>query len=508
MWGEGAPTVDGFDVNLLVHQPAPGQWQHARPENREGSSAELSTVREQVSRRSRDYRMRRLLVAADVTGLSIGMAVWIALGTPHLGTHLLWGAATLPAWVLLFNMYGLYAAGLRRVGYGTVDDIPVLAHAVVVGSVAMWLYFQVTTPGGLRFVGILSFATAAFVLSLVLRYAVRGVALGRLGPERVMFVGSGRMTPILVRQMLQQPRHGLEPVGVLTQPENERWPLPLNDLGSLADVNAASVLRIQMIDRVIISAEGIEDERLLELISLTRQMGVKISTLPSLSAMMGPAATVDQLEGITLIGLNTPSLARSSRVLKRMLDIVGASFLLVLTAPLWLFITIAVMRDSPGPALFRQERIGRGGKPFRLTKFRSMVPDAEARRAALLAQSRQDGWLDLEHDPRITPIGRFLRLTSLDELPQLWNVLRGDMSLVGPRPLIEEEDRNVSGWARGRLDLTPGITGVWQVLGRTELPFEQMIMLDCLYVANWSLWTDVRLLLQTVPRVLTRSGAN
>ena len=137
-----------------------------------------------------------------------------------------------------------------------------------------------------------------------------------------------------------------------------------------------------------------------------------------------------------------------------------------------------------------------------------MVLDAEARRDALLADSRQTSWLDLEHDPRITKVGRLLRLSSLDEIPQLWNVLRGDMSLVGPRPLIEEEDLNVSGWARGRLDLTPGITGVWQVFGRARIPFEQMIMLDYLYVANWSLWTDIKLILRTFPVVLMRHGAN
>jgi lipopolysaccharide/colanic/teichoic acid biosynthesis glycosyltransferase len=143
-----------------------------------------------------------------------------------------------------------------------------------------------------------------------------------------------------------------------------------------------------------------------------------------------------------------------------------------------------------------------------MLKLRTMVADAEAHRAELLAQSTDPGWLHVERDPRITRVGRLLRSTSLDELPQLWNVLRGDMSLVGPRPLIGEEDRMVGDWARGRLDLTPGITGLWQVLGRTSIPFEEMVKLDYLYVTNWSLWGDVRLILRTLPAVLTRDGAS
>jgi exopolysaccharide biosynthesis polyprenyl glycosylphosphotransferase len=456
----------------------------------------------------RDFRLRRMLMAGDVVALILGMATWLPAARAHTGEHFLWGVVAIPLILVIFTFYGLYAAGLRRVGYSTVDDIPGLAHALLVTGVGLWLVFEAIAPQSVVFGEILVFASTSLVLALLFRVAMRHLGALTLGAERVLFVGSGPMTPILVRQVLAGPRHGMEPVGALTQPENERWPLPVQDLGSLSEVDAGTLLHAKRVDRVIVSAEGMEDDRLLELICLCRQLGIKISTLPSLSAMMGPAATIDHLEGITLIGLNTPSLARSSRALKRLMDIVGAGFLLLVTSPVWIVAAIAVRLDSPGPILFRQKRIGRGGQTFRLTKFRSMVVDAEAQRAALLAQSRQANWLDLEQDPRVTRVGRLLRLSSLDELPQLWNVLRGDMSLVGPRPLIEEEDRNVGGWARGRLNLTPGITGMWQVLGRAAIPFEQMIMLDYLYVANWSLWTDIKLILRTIPVVLTRRGAN
>jgi exopolysaccharide biosynthesis polyprenyl glycosylphosphotransferase len=452
--------------------------------------------------------MRRMLVAADLLALAAGVATSPLLGVPRSGAHLLWGLATLPLWVLLFTAYGLYGAGLRRVGYATVDDIPALAHALLVGSVAMWLYFHITPAGKLQFDALLTFFGVTFVLVLALRFLTRALAVRLLGHERVMFVGSGPMTPVLLRQMLRQPRHGLQALGVITRPENESWPVPLYELGELGEVDPAALIAEHRIDRVIVSAEGIDDDALLDLVNVCRQAGVKISALPSLAAMMGPAATVDQLEGITLIGINTPSLARSNRYFKRAMDIVGALLVALLTSPILLLAAIAVKLDSPGPVLFRQDRVGRRGKPFRLTKFRSMVVDAEASRATLLTDSRQEGWLDLEHDPRVTRVGRFLRHTSLDELPQLWNVLRGDMSLVGPRPLIAEEDQNVSGWARHRLNLTPGMTGLWQVMGRTNIPFEQMVMLDYLYVANWSLWADIKLILQTVPVLFTRRGAN
>ena len=180
----------------------------------------------------------------------------------------------------------------------------------------------------------------------------------------------------------------------------------------------------------------------------------------------------------------------------------------LLALPVLAAAAIAIKLDSPGPVFFRQERIGQAGRHFRLLKLRTMVADAEQQRDELLRESHDENWLHLERDPRITPVGRVLRLTSLDELPQLWNVIRGEMSMVGPRPLIEEEDRRIGGLMRGRLDLTPGITGLWQVLGRTNIPFDEMVKLDYLYVTNWSLWLDIRLLARTLPAVLKRRGAN
>jgi lipopolysaccharide/colanic/teichoic acid biosynthesis glycosyltransferase len=198
----------------------------------------------------------------------------------------------------------------------------------------------------------------------------------------------------------------------------------------------------------------------------------------------------------------------AARVAKRVLDVVGAALALLVLLPVLAVVVIAIRHETPGPALLRQRRVGAGGRVFEMWKLRTMSTGGEELRAELLAHSRDGNWLDLEDDPRITRLGRVLRHSSVDELPQLWNVLRGDMSLVGPRPLIVEEDACVPPWASARADVRPGMTGVWQVSGRTSIPFEEMLELDRRYVTEWSLWRDLAILVRTIPAVLTGRGAN
>jgi len=301
----------------------------------------------------------------------------------------------------------------------------------------------------------------------------------------------------------------LEPVGIVGCGGSERQAVGLPLLGSLDELDLPDLMRRHRIGRVLVADAEVDRERLLGVLRDCKTVSVKVSLLPATFSALGPSVEVDDVQGVTVLGINPPVLSRSSRMFKRGLDLLGAGLLAVLALPLLVGVAVAIKVDSPqGPVFFRQERIGRRGRRFRLLKLRTMDADAESRRSALLAQSKDPGWLHLEHDPRITRVGRLLRLASLDELPQLWNVIKGDMSLVGPRPLVIEEDRMVGGWARGRLDLTPGITGLWQVLGRTSIPFEEMVRLDYLYVTNWSLWSDIRLILRTLPTVLTGKGAN
>jgi lipopolysaccharide/colanic/teichoic acid biosynthesis glycosyltransferase len=331
-----------------------------------------------------------------------------------------------------------------------------------------------------------------------LRYALRSCSspmadMAMVRPERV--------APLAVRlellaDALADPDVTIEPVSVALCARllNEPMHSPLyNDR-----------LPAAQLERVL---ARIERGDMLDLMRTFGAIGVRVSVIPAMLQVVGSAVEFDDVHGVAVLGVRSFSLSRSSRMVKRAFDIIGASVALALLSPLILATGLLVRLSSTGPVFFRQERVGRGGRPFKLFKFRSMVPDAEDRKAELEAHNQAaEGFFKIADDPRITPLGGFLRRTNLDELPQLLNVLRGEMSLVGPRPLIPKEDQRVVGWHRRRLELTPGMTGHWQVLGSSRVPLDEMVAIDYLYVANWSLWADLKLLLRTIPYVLSRRG--
>jgi exopolysaccharide biosynthesis polyprenyl glycosylphosphotransferase len=478
--------------------------------NDEVASARRSVVGERHGQR--DYVMRRLLVAADLVAIVLAFVVAAAVD-PLPGANLdvvLWGLVTLPMWVVLFKLYGLYDRDLKRVSHSTVDDVPWLFHGVVIGTLLTWLLFKGLPTGKLPFAAILSFGVSSLVAVLSLRSFVRSAAVRVLGPERVVLVGKEQMVDVLARKMRAHPEYGLEPIGVIVPGhENGNAAAGPADLPVLSGVgNVADIALRHGATRLVVSHSELSEDQVVDAVRRCKGLALKVSLLPQVFDALGPSVEIDDVEGVTLLGINPPVLGRSSRVMKRCLDIAGAAVLGLFLMPLLIGVAVAIKLDSPGPVFFRQRRVGKGSERFNVLKFRTMHVDAEARREELLAQSIDPNWLHLENDPRITRVGRKVRHLSLDELPQLWNVLKGEMSLVGPRPLIESEDEMVGGWGRSRLDLTPGLTGVWQVLGRTNIPFDEMVKLDYLYVTNWSLWTDIRLLLRTPVAVFTRRGAN
>jgi exopolysaccharide biosynthesis polyprenyl glycosylphosphotransferase len=455
----------------------------------------------------RDSAVRRLLAVADLTAVGAAF-VFTALLTTADAADLLWALPTLPLWIVVFKTYGLYDRDAKRISNETVDDLPWIAHAVLVGSLLTLVYFHLTPVRELTLSDLALFAGSALLATCFARATVRRLSCVVLGPERLLLVGGGASLETLARKLASHAEYGVEAIGIVGRAPEAEPIAGLPVLGCLAELDLEELVERYSVERLVLAHKDFEEGELFDLLHRCRELNVKISLLPQLFDALGPSVELDDVEGVTVLGLNPAVLPRSSRLLKRTIDLVGAVTLLAVTAPLQLAIALAIKLTSPGPVFFGQVRIGRRGRCFRLFKFRTMVIDAEERRAELLAASKDPNWLLIDHDPRITRVGGFLRKYSLDELPQLWNVLRGEMSLVGPRPIIEDEDRQLQGWRRSRIDLTPGITGLWQVLGRTNIPFDEMIKLDYLYVTNWSLWTDLGLVLRTVPVILLRKGAN
>ncbi|MDP2710644.1 MAG: exopolysaccharide biosynthesis polyprenyl glycosylphosphotransferase [Solirubrobacteraceae bacterium] len=462
------------------------------------------------ARRELDFGLRRMLAAADCVALlaTLAFAMVVVAHDGATPERLALALLALPPWLMLLKLYGLYERDSKRVSHSTLDDIPHIFHALLLASLGLWLLYKLAAPDQRLILGESAvFFVAAMVTVPLARAGARSLAARSARPERVLILGGGPMTRVLVRKIRAHREYALDPIGYVDAAparDGERFGLPY--LGTIDDLD--DVCRTTETERLLAVAGAIDHERLADVVRQMRVLKVRVSLVPDLVDVLGPSVEIDDIEGITVLGINPPVLNRSSRMLKRIMDVSVAAVVLLLSAPVLIGAAIAVKRSSPGPLLYSQERIGRRGRRFRVHKFRTMVADADKLGADLATESRHPVWLLLDHDPRITAAGRFLRRTSIDELPQLWNVLRGDMSLVGPRPMPPSVHEHITGWGAQRLDLTPGLTGLWQVLGRTAIPFEEMVKLDYLYAANWSLWYDVRLLIRTLPAVVRGRGAN
>jgi exopolysaccharide biosynthesis polyprenyl glycosylphosphotransferase len=465
--------------------------------------------------------VRRALAGADAAGLTLAFVIasWVAPLSPASGAigpraEALVFLATLPGWIILAKLYGLYERDEERTDHSTVDDLVGVFHVVTMGVwsvfLASWLS-GVLSPGPRRLV---VFWALAVLLVVIARATARAYARRRpVYTQNTLIVGADTVGQAVARKIRRHPEYGLNVVGFVDRLRGRHLPL-IHDallLGS-TDELAEVVARFD-VERVIVAFGDEPRERSLDVIRGLRDLDVQIDIVPRFFEVVGPSARMHTVEGLPLMGLSSPRLSRSSLFLKRILD-VGLSVVgLVCLAPLFAAVAIAIKLDSPGPVFFRQKRVGTKNRTFDIIKFRTMVPDAEDQKASLAHLNKHAiagvdaRMFKIENDPRVTAIGRWLRRTSIDELPQLVNVVRGDMSLVGPRPLILDEDRHVDLWARNRLRLQPGLTGLWQVLGRDDIPFSEMVQLDYLYVTTWSLRADVKLLLQTLPALLRNNRA-
>jgi len=473
------------------------------------SVAELLEGQAPTGARRRGWVIRRALAAADVAGLTLAFVLAEAvIGGGLSAGRLLFFAATLPGWIVVAKLYGLYDNDEERTDHSTADEFVGVFHLVTIGAWILFAGAWLTDLWSPELAELVFFWGAAIGLVTAGRASARGVCRQTLSyRQNTIIVGAGDVGQLVARKLLKHPEYGVNLVGFVdAEPKAPREDLAHLTLLGPAD-ELAELVRAYDVERVVVAFSNESHEDLLRLIRSLKGLPVQIDIVPRLFEIVGPGVEIHTVEGLPMIALPQLKLSRSSRLLKRVLDVVLSSIVLVLLAPLFAFVAIKIKLDSPGLVFFRQQRMGYGDKPFRMFKFRTMVADADARRGEVahlnMHVSNGDArMLKIPDDPRVTPFGKTLRKLSIDELPQLLNVLKGDMSLVGPRPLPLDEDELVEDWGRHRLTLKPGITGLWQVSGRSSIPFGEMLNLDYIYVSGWSLWGDLRLIARPIPAVV------
>jgi exopolysaccharide biosynthesis polyprenyl glycosylphosphotransferase len=448
----------------------------------------------------RDRAFRGAIFFADLVAALVVVALLLAWLPAH---ELSWTALLLPALVpVVHAANGLYLRDGQVINKSTLDEAPVLFRAATITTIVAYLIQSgiLVIPIGAQVVG--SIWLGLTICIPAGRVLARRVVARRLPPERCLIVGDNEQGRRLSAKLEHPLGINSELVGVVPLPADRDDEQPGGQLlHSLTD----SVERLD-VHRVVIAADAAAPQQQMAAIHAAKALGVKVSVLPRVLEVVGSSATYDFVDGLTLLGVPRFGLTRTAEIVKRSSDMLGSLVALVLLAPLMLAIAAAVKLTSPGRVFFRQTRIGRGGEPFSMLKFRSMVDGADDVKASLRRRNEQQGLFKIADDPRVTRLGRHLRRTSLDELPQLFNVLKGEMGLVGPRPLVPEEDAQIQGWHRRRLHLTPGMTGPWQVLGSARIPLAEMVTIDYLYVANWSLWGDIKIMLRTAGAVVLRRG--
>ena len=462
-----------------------------RTDLRDGSAVAETATSGTTARR--DATFRRLLGVADVLAAAVAIVVGGALVDADLVN--IWSLVGLPLNVITAKTVGLYDRDEVVIHKTTLNDAPKLFYVTTLFTLVYTVVQADVHNTTIATSTILVLWSILFGGIMAARWTARRVARAITPAERCVLVGDTTHAQRVKRLLASHPTLNAELVAIIPF---KRVTARGEDAQEFGEYLSRSDFH-----RVIVTHTDADAGDMIDTIRVFKARGIKVSVLPTLFDVLGSAVEFDDLGGATLLGVRRYGLSRSSRVLKRGLDVAVAGVVLVALAPFFAVIAVLIKRGSPGPVFFRQTRVGRGETRFEMVKFRTMRSDAEERKVELLDRNETRGLFKIADDPRITRVGRILRRSSIDELPQLWNVLRGEMSLVGPRPLVLDEDEQVIGWHRRRLDLTPGMTGAWQTLGN-RVPLEDMVALDYLYIVNWSLWSDIELLLRTIPHVLRR----
>src|SRR5579884_809508 len=410
--------------------------------------------------------------------------------------------------LLIFVMRGMYS---MRLSGNLFTQLWRIITSLTLGlSVLVAYYFVFQPPKSSRLLVPFIWFCAIVILCLG-RMMLAGLIglLHRmgLGETRLLVVGSGRLAKMIMQHIAANPGLGYSIVGFLhdmNDPPGDFGRFKM--LGTLQDIGM--VIRSMQIDEVIIALPSHMHQHAIRSVKMCERLGTSFKLIPDLYELSLSRIDMEAIEGIPLIGIKQVSLNGLQQFVTRMVDITLSVIVLVAGIPLWICIALAILLTSHGPVIYKQTRIGLGGQPFETYKFRSMYQDADQRLALLLARNEAQGPLfKIRDDPRVTPVGRFLRRTSLDEVPQLINVIKGEMSLVGPRPPLPREVAQYEDWQKGRLAIKPGMTGLWQVRGRSNLSFDEGVLMDLYYIENWSLRLYFQILLRTIPAVLLSRGA-
>ena len=480
--------------------------------------------------RRRGWLVRRLLLVADVVGLTAAfmLAELLVDSFQHSGVlsspaEIVAFLASLPLWVIAAKVHGLYDRDEERTDHSTGDELAGVFHMVTLGT---WLFAAASYLTGLAHptMGkLLIFWAAAVVFVSVGRGAARAIARQSLiYLQNAVIVGAGDVGQLIARKLLQHPEYGINVVGIVGTPRTAPGP-ELDSVRLLGGPERLpAIIRLFDIERVIVAFANFSDKETAEIVRNLLALDIQIDVVPRLYELFSPNAGIHMIEGLPLVGLPPMRLSLSSKVLKRILDLAVAGMTLLIAAPLLLVVALAVKLDSPGPLLYRHRRIGVGGEPIDVLKFRTMRIEAcrgeryggaaaEAEFERLVADpARAEEFATtykLDDDPRVTRVGRVLRRLSLDEFPQLLNVMRGDLSVVGPRPVTEDELARYGDSVDSLLSIRPGVTGYWQINGRSQLSYEDRVRLDLSYIRGWSLGLDLRILVSTARVLLARRGA-
>jgi exopolysaccharide biosynthesis polyprenyl glycosylphosphotransferase len=451
--------------------------------------------------RRRGALLRRLLAVGDWGALLAVLCLVTASSSSTDVGDLFWMVLFSPSWVIVVKLQGLYDNDHRRIRHSTLDELASLVTASVLATLVLDGLMAISPAGPLSPASAIAIGVGTFLLSFVLRGTLRFLWHRLIGQATGLVIGPASAVDLVARRVSTHPEARLALVGYLS-PETEAVARELPRLGTPADISR--IAREHAIERVVVTEPEMSEGDAERLIEECKAEGLALTFLPQHYGLLGPGIELNRLAELPVLDFRFSDPPRSTMAMKRAMDVFVSALLLVALSPLLLGVALWILLDDGRPVFFRQRRAGKEGVPFTMVKFRTMVADAEQRLPELVdIEGLDQPAFKIPDDPRVTRSGRWLRRTSIDELPQLWNVLRGEMSLVGPRPEEESVVALYDERQRGRLAVKPGMTGPMQVYGRSDLTFEERLAMERDYLDNLSLLTDLAILLRT-PRAMVR----